>query len=173
MEWVNGMMDLLGPGRNAPPSLISLISRSILGSSGGDEATGGPDEWDPPHQLNVGTSWGVSPNWPPHKSLVRVFIEVTKDGTSWPAEPVGSKISGIITRYRQILMYRHAKRRCCCSCTNSVRGSCPLGSSPSHNLLPPPVVVCLYSLQLLDQRGDADDPIYGRRKHPEDDGAFS
>lgn len=36
-------MDLLGLCRNAPPS---LISRSLLRSSGRDEATRRPDEWD-------------------------------------------------------------------------------------------------------------------------------
>lgn len=89
MEWVSGMMDLLGLCWNAPPS---LISRSILRSSGRGEAARGPDELDP----------HIVTQFIGQKSDVCIVIEVTEGVAPWPVDLVGWKMSGIITGYHQI-----------------------------------------------------------------------
>lgn len=56
---------------------------------------------------------------------------------------------------------------CCCSHSNPERGSGRLGSSPQHPF--PPTVVVTPAITSVS----GDDPICGKRKHPEDDGVRS
>lgn len=86
-------------------TLPSLISRSILRSSGRDEATRLPDEWDPRTDL---TRRGreVSTNWPLwDKSLMCVFSSQRASTEHLcPVDFLGWEMSGIITGSRQILL---------------------------------------------------------------------